>query len=114
VKIQQLITEALSLPNNAIAYHVSQEIAAIYPKKALLEGSDSSFNLEKYAEANLCNIQHDAYIHNQIITGWNGMENEIYKYTENASFEVTWQGDKLDVLLISWQEGYCKTRYYFE
>ncbi|MFN6472160.1 MAG: hypothetical protein RMY36_021155 [Nostoc sp. SerVER01] len=29
MKIQQLITEALSLPNNAIAYHISQELAAV-------------------------------------------------------------------------------------
>lgn len=42
--IQQLITEALSLPNNAIAYHISQQLAAIYPTKVLLEGNDSTFN----------------------------------------------------------------------
>jgi AAA+ superfamily predicted ATPase len=26
---------------------------------------------------------------------------------------VIWQGHKIDVLLISWQEGYCKIRYYW-
>ncbi|MBN3905172.1 MAG: AAA family ATPase [Nostoc sp. NMS1] len=111
MKIQKLITYALSLSNNAISYHVSQELAAIYPKKALLESNDSSFNLEKYAEANFCKIKYDNHIHNQMLTGWNGMENEIYKYTENARFQVSWQGNKLDVLLMSWNEGYCKTRY---
>ncbi|MBN3883976.1 MAG: hypothetical protein V7K64_25650 [Nostoc sp.] len=64
MKIKQLITEALSLPNDAISYHVSQELAALYPKKALLESNDSSFHLEKYAEANLCKIKYDAHIHN--------------------------------------------------
>lgn len=111
--IQQLVTEALSLPNNAIAYHISQELAAIYPKKVLLEGNDSTFNLENYAGANLCQIQYDTSIHNQILTGWDGMENHLYKHTENAKFEVQWQGEKLDVLLMSWQEGFCKTRYYW-
>jgi hypothetical protein len=111
MKIQQLITEALSLPNNAISYHVSQELAAIYPKKVLLETNDSSFNLENYAQANLCKIKYDNHIHNQTLTGWNGMDNEIYKYTENASFQVSWQEYELDILLMSWQEGYCKTRY---
>jgi ATPase family associated with various cellular activities (AAA) len=111
MKIQKLITYALSLSNNAISYHVSQELAAIYPKKALLESNDSSFNLEKYAEANFCKIKYDNHIHNQMLTGWNGMENEIYKYTENARFQVSWQGNKLDILLMSWNEGYCKTRY---
>ncbi|OYD87728.1 ATPase [Nostoc sp. 'Peltigera membranacea cyanobiont' 213] len=111
MKIQKLITYALSLSNNAISYHVSQELAAIYPKKALLESNDSSFNLEKYAEANFCKIKYDDRIHNQMLTGWNGMENEIYKYTENARFQVSWQGNKLDILLMSWNESYCKTRY---
>ncbi|MBW4616781.1 MAG: ATP-binding protein [Desmonostoc vinosum HA7617-LM4] len=113
MKIQHLVTEALNLPNNAIAYHISQELAAIYSNKVLVEGSDSAFNLEKYAEANLCTMQHNAHIHNQIITGWNGMANEIYNYTENASFEVTWQKHQFNVLLMSWHEGYCKIRYYW-
>lgn len=113
MKIQQLITEALSLPNNAIAYHISQELAAIYPHKGLVEGNDPTFNLEKYAKVNLCTLQENIFIHNQIMTSWDGMEQEIYNHTENASFEVTWQGHKLDILLMSWQEGYCKTRYYW-
>lgn len=111
--MQQLITEALSLPNNAIAYHVSQELAALYPKKVLIEGSDSAFNLEKYAEANFCFLHQQTSIHNQIVTFWDGMENEIGTYTENANFEVIWQGHKFDVLLLSWNEGYCKIRYYW-
>lgn len=37
MKIQQIISEALRVPNNAIAYHVCQELAALYPSKAMLE-----------------------------------------------------------------------------
>ncbi len=113
MKIQQLISEALRLPNNAIAYHVSQELAALYPSKAMLEGSDSSFDIERYANADLCTIEYDQSIHNQIISAWDGMDNTIYNYTENACFEVTWEGDKLEVILLSWQQGYCKERYYW-
>ncbi|WP_138505674.1 AAA family ATPase [Nostoc sp. PA-18-2419] len=113
MKIQQLITEALSLPNNAIAYHISQELAAIYPQKGMVEGDDPTFNLEKYTKVNSSTLQQNIFIHNQIITSWDGMEQEIDNHTENASFEVTWQGHKLDILLMSWQEGYCKTRYYW-
>ncbi|MEH2270049.1 MAG: hypothetical protein V7K68_16685 [Nostoc sp.] len=113
MKIQELITEGLSLPKDAIAYHVSQEIAAIYPKKVLLESSDSSFNLENYTRANLCTIQQYPDIHNPIITGWNGMYNNLYEYRENGCFEVTWQGNKFDVILMSWQQGSCKNRYYW-
>jgi AAA+ superfamily predicted ATPase len=113
VNIQQLISEALKLPNNAIAYHVSQELAALYPRKVILEGSDSSFDIERYADANFCTIEYDPSIHNQIISGWNGMDNAICNYTENACFEVTWQGNKLEVILLSWQQGFCKVRYYW-
>jgi AAA+ superfamily predicted ATPase len=113
VKIQQLISEALRLPNNAIAYHVSQELAALYPNKAILEGCDYSFDIERYAKANLCTIEYDESIHNQIISGWDGMENRICNYTENACFEVTWQGNQLEVILLSWQQGNCKERYYW-
>jgi AAA+ superfamily predicted ATPase len=111
--IQQLVTEALRLPNNAIAYHISQALIGIYPQKALLEGEDDTFNLEKYADATLCQIQSDRSIYNQILTYWDGMEDRSYKYTENAKFEVQWQGEKLDIILMSWQAGYCKTRYYW-
>ncbi len=65
MQTQKLIMEAFNLPTNAmpwqpfcgIAYHISQELAAIYPQKVLLEGNDSTFNLEKSSEANLCQIQ---------------------------------------------------------
>jgi ATPase family associated with various cellular activities (AAA) len=113
VKIQQLILEALNLPTNAITYHVSQELAALYPRKAILEVSDSAFDVQRYAEANLCSIAYDSYVHNQIISGWDGMENKIYNYTENANFTVSWEGHQLDILLISFQDGYCKSRYYW-
>jgi len=111
--IQQIIQEALNLPTNAISYYVSQELAALYPKKALLESSDSTFDIEKYAEENLCTIKYNTSVHNQIISGWDGMDNEIYEYTENASLEVRWEENLFDILVISWQEGYCKIRYHW-
>ena len=45
MKTQQLILEALNLPTNAITYYVSQELAALYPKKALLEETCGTTNL---------------------------------------------------------------------
>ncbi|NJM71316.1 MAG: ATP-binding protein [Scytonema sp. RU_4_4] len=113
MNVQQLILEALNLPTNAITYHVSQELVAFFPKKVLLEGSDSAFDVEKYAQANLCTIEYDTSIYNQIIYSWDGMENKIDNYTENASFKATWKGHQLDIILISFQEGYCKTKYYW-
>jgi AAA+ superfamily predicted ATPase len=114
MRIQQLIIEALRLPNNAISYHISQELAAMYPTKALLESNDCTFNFEWYAEqTKLCTIKQDDSIHNQIVSSWNGMDNKIYNYTENANFEVIWEGHKLDILLMTWQDSCGKNQYYW-
>ncbi|MBD2775151.1 AAA family ATPase [Iningainema tapete] len=110
---QQLILEALNLPQNAISYYVSQELAALYPKKALLESSDPTFNFEWYAKANLCTIEYDNSMYNQILASWNGMDNKIYNYTENASLKVKWLEHELDVLLISWNDGCGKAPHYW-
>jgi AAA+ superfamily predicted ATPase len=113
VKIQQIILPALNANSNAIAYYVSQELAALYPKKYLIEGNDYDFNVESYAKQGLCEIQYESSIYNQLLTGWDGTDNKIYSYIENASFQVTWQGHKLDVLLMSWYASSCKEKYYW-
>lgn len=113
MKIKQLIVEALRLPTSAISYHVSQQLAALYPDKALVETCDCSFNLESYARANKCTIQPEVSTYNQISSSWNGLENEIYNTPENACFEVQWHGHALDVLLISWVDGFSKIQYYW-
>jgi ATPase family associated with various cellular activities (AAA) len=111
MKVQQLITQGLSLPLNAISYYVSQELAGVYPKKAFLETRESSFNIEAFANAKLCTLEYDSSTHNQIFSGWNGMDNSIYKYIENACFKITWKEHQFDVLMMKWQEGYCKETY---
>lgn len=113
MKIQQLILQGLQSNTNAIAYYVSQELAGLYPKKYLIEGNDYAFNVEGYAAEGLCEIEYESSIYNQLLTGWNGTDNERYKYIENACFEVRWQGYNLDVLTMSWSGGHCKEKYYW-
>ncbi len=113
-KMKQLINKALSLPMNAISYHVSQELASIYPQKALLQGSNNyAFDVEAFAEANLCTMLQRVYIHNQIKTDWYKVNNKLYHNLENGNFEVRWQGNQIDLVLMSWIEGSCKVRYYW-
>ncbi|MBW4423059.1 MAG: ATP-binding protein [Nostoc desertorum CM1-VF14] len=115
--IQQLITEALKLPTNAISYHISQQLAAMYPDKGLLKVSKDSFNLQQYAQqyayAKLCNLQDDSHIYNEILTCWDGIENRVYNYAQNAIYKVKWQAEELDVLLMSWKEFNCDISYYW-
>ncbi|WGV23559.1 AAA family ATPase [Halotia branconii] len=113
MQLKQLILEALSLPNNAISYHVRRRLAEMYPQKALLETSDFNFNITRYAKANLCKIQHNQSNYNQIISGWNGIENRIYNFTKNGHFEVISQENKLEVISMKWQEAYCQVNYHW-
>ncbi|MCA1990960.1 MAG: AAA family ATPase [Coleofasciculus sp. S288] len=113
MKIKKLIMEALSLPTTAIAYHVSRELAALYPNKALVEGSECSFNVETYAYAGKCTIEQQVSIHNQIATSWDGTHHHIHKGAANACFEVAWQGHSLDVLLMNWREGWRDIECYW-
>src|SRR5437660_2909761 len=96
---EQLIAEALSLPLNSIAYFVSQRLATAVPEKALIEGEEHYFNVEKYAAAQHCRLELKASIYNQVVTSWEGPEEGTEDRAVNAWFEVEWQGSTLDVLL---------------
>jgi hypothetical protein len=113
VKIKKLMLKALSLPTTAIAYRVSQDLAALYPDKALVEGSECSFNLQAYAHAEKCTIEQKVSIHNQIATNWDGMEHHIHQGAVNAWFDVAWQGNTLDVLIMSWRERWDNIQCYW-
>ncbi|HBB30500.1 MAG TPA: ATPase [Cyanobacteria bacterium UBA8803] len=113
MKIKKLIKEALSLPTTTIAYYVSQQLAEFYPDKAAIEGTDCSFDLEIYAKDQKCTIRQKNLIHNQISTHWDGLTKNIYKSAENAYFNVTWQEHNLEVLLMTWREGWQNIRYYW-
>ncbi|MEH2271141.1 MAG: ATP-binding protein, partial [Nostoc sp.] len=90
--------------------HITLGLTAMYPDKKLVETYENSFQLQQYAYANLCQLEYDSHICNQIVTGWNGMSNRVYRYAKNAMYEVVWQAERLNVLLMSWQEGGCNTR----
>src|SRR5436853_4312695 len=67
---EQFIQEALGLPLSAISYHVSQHLATRFPDWALLEGDEVLFNIEEFAQAGHCDLEHKAIIHNQVTTQW--------------------------------------------
>jgi len=131
---EQLVREALSLPTNAIEYYVSQILADLYPKKALIEGGDGLFDIEEYAEAGYCTLAQKTTIHNQVVTYYRGQEinlpgatpgilrlsgllpmnmgenaaeseQELINRAQNAWLEVKWRDSTFDVLAMNWFEG---------
>ncbi|MFL5695022.1 MAG: AAA family ATPase [Ktedonobacteraceae bacterium] len=75
---EQFITEALCLPAAAIEYHISQHLATTYPDKALIEGDQGYFDVEAYAQAQLCTLVKKTVVYNQITTYWNAPEPVMY------------------------------------
>jgi hypothetical protein len=110
---QDLIQEALAQPDNAIAYRVSRQLAALHPEKAILEGDACSFGLEEYAAAGQCTAERKPAIHSRMTTGWQGPGMGLVAYAENTWFEIGWQGHAFDVLLMTWTAGMRPSRYYW-
>ncbi|NEQ49517.1 MAG: AAA family ATPase [Leptolyngbya sp. SIO3F4] len=113
MEIKQLITDALRLPTNAIAYHISKSLTQIYPDREIVEGSECSFDLETFAREGQCAINLKEVFHNHVQSYWDGTHQRTYQRAENARFEVTWQNHTLDVLLMTWSEGWNVTNYYW-
>src|SRR5215469_3126556 len=74
------ISEALCLPPPAIEYHVSQNLATLFPNKAMIEGEEGRFNVEEFAQAQHCTITLKTFIHNQRTTHWVGPEPQVMHY----------------------------------
>jgi len=131
---EQLVREALSLPTNAIEYYVSQILADLYPKKALIEGGDGLFDIEEYAEDGYCTLTQKTTIYNQVVTYYRGQEinlpgmtpgvlrlsgllpmnmgenareseQELINRAQNAWLEVKWRDSSFDVLVMNWFEA---------
>src|SRR6266516_3416746 len=74
------ISEALCLPPPAIEYHVGQDLAALFPDKAMIEGEEGFFDIEEFARAEHCTIRLKTVIHTQLMTYWIGPEPQAIHY----------------------------------
>lgn len=108
---ESLILEALGRPTPAIAYSVSQELARRFPERHVLEGDEVSFDVGTFAVAGHCTLAPRAGAHSQILTTWH--RGRAASSAGNGWFEVVWDGHHLDVIRMSWQQGFCSTNYYW-
>jgi len=51
--LKELISEALALSSDSIAYFVGRELARLYQNKSIVEGAFCSFDLDGFAKAEL-------------------------------------------------------------
>ena len=103
--IQNFIHDALHQPYDYVAYHVSRELAELHPGKTILEGRNWQFDLDAFVRAGKCSVIAEKSVFFHATTDWNGAKKKPTKTTENAWLNVLWNGELLDVVLISWTEG---------
>lgn len=111
--IENFISSALVLPNDYVSYHVSRELAELYPDKAIIEGETYLFDLEAYARGNKCEVVRESSVFNQLKADWLGPGKKLRHEAENAWFNVFWQGHFLEVVFVTWTDDGCKSRYHW-
>lgn len=94
---------------SAVSYHVSQILATLFPNKAVIEGNSGSFQVEAYVGAKHCQARLKPAVHSQLTTFWRGQGRGCGRSARNAWLEIFWQGHSLDVLLMEWSEGGCRS-----
>jgi AAA+ superfamily predicted ATPase len=111
--IENFIRDALRLPNDYVGYHVSRELAELHPGKTILEGKNWEFDLEAFVRSEKCSIVEQRSVYQHTTVYWEDPSKKLKERIENAWLNVLWQGEMLDVVLISWAESCYRTRHYW-
>src|SRR5687767_6885889 len=111
--IENFITDALYKPNDYIAYHVGRELAELHPGKAIIEGQTGYFDLEEFVRADKCKIVYETSIFNHIRTDWYGPEERLRETIKNSWLNVLWEGQLLDVVLLTFAQNCHPARHHW-
>jgi DNA replication protein DnaC len=111
--IEDFIIDALRLPNDCIAYHVGRELAELHPYKAIIEGQNWYFDLDGFVRAGLCSVVEQKTVYHHARTSWEGIGKKQRQTVENSWLNVLWNGQLIEVVLISWAESCHRQRYHW-
>jgi len=113
MEIETLFRGALEMPANAIGYHVTKELAKLFPERAILFGMEGMFELEGYVFAMECPFEVDRSVFHHIETSWDGHDEGASQQIVNGWFRVQWEEEPLEVGLLSWNAGSCVQRHHW-
>lgn len=111
--IENFIREALHKPNDYIAYHVGRELAELHPDKTIIGGQTSYFDMDAFVRDNRCAVVEQKSVFHHVTTEWTGAGQKLKQETRNSWLNVLWKGHLLDVILITWIEGYYFRRHHW-
>ena len=111
--IEDFIRDALYQPNDYVGYHVGRELAELHPDKTIVEGRNWEFQIEAFARAGRCSVVKEKSVFHHTTRNWEGIGTQPTERIENSWLNVLWQGELLDVVLISWSEACRLTRHHW-
>lgn len=108
-----LHAEGLVQPLDYKGYFITRQLTALFPDKIIAQGNEYSFDLDEFVSGGHCTASLRADILQQFILMFRGLGHGLAETAENAWYEVTYQGNHLQVVLASWYEGSCKNKNYW-
>lgn len=113
MNLKDFISEALYTPADCTAYYVSRKLAEAYSDKKIVEGDTYAFDPAAFARAGHCSLARETAVHNHLTTRWRGPDKKLRNKAENVWLNVLWEGHLLDVVMLTWTDGACKTRHFW-
>ena len=111
--LEDFIRDAISKPNDYIAYHVGRELVEMHPGKTVVEGRTGYFDLEAFVRAEKCSVVEQKSVFHHVKTEWDDVGKKFKDQIENSWLNVLWKGQLLEVVLITWQEDCFRRRHHW-
>ena len=105
-----LLSSALHQTTNAISYTISHELADLFPDKYILYGETSAFDFDAFVRAGLCMAHSRPDVLEHTETYWKHGDEERKYNLLHGWHEVTWEGQPLSVVLLTWTDDGCTNR----
>ena len=111
--MENFIREAHYKPNDYIGYHVGRELAELHPDKVIIEGRTPYFDLDAFVRDGRCSVVEQKSVFHHVRTDWEGVGKKLRPEVQNSWLNVLWKGQLLDVILITFVEGYYTRRHHW-
>ncbi len=113
MEIETLFRHALEMSINAIGRHITQELTDRFPDRAILFGTDYSFELEEYLHTMECPCEADPKVFQHVTTEWEGTGLGVTRETTSGWYRIQWEGHSLEVGLLTWSDDGCEQRHHW-
>jgi ATPase family associated with various cellular activities (AAA) len=126
-----------ALHSSFTAYRIGRALRGAWPNMTLVEGEDSTFDLDRFADAGHCARTPCLDMHIEVHTSWNAPflaeskgddwwtppyvpkdapkrgDGSLARSSANAVYNVRWEGHELVVVIATWAEGSCNHTHFW-